>query len=66
MSIAAHPSRVSWLHRGLRRMPQGQGSHAALSPCWHTIHTFRGLTGSSTEGPSCRVRMAPRIHFGTP
>eukprot|EP00959_Pyramimonas_sp_CCMP1952_P087477 1830483-Pyramimonas_sp.AAC.1 len=27
-------------------------------PIGHTLHTFGGLVGSSTEGPSGRVRMA--------
>eukprot|EP00959_Pyramimonas_sp_CCMP1952_P256789 5364786-Pyramimonas_sp.AAC.1 len=36
------------------------------APFRHTPHTVRGPRGSSTEGPSGRVRMASPPHFGTP
>eukprot|EP00959_Pyramimonas_sp_CCMP1952_P214535 4489858-Pyramimonas_sp.AAC.1 len=32
-------------------------------PFWHTPHTFRGPTGSPTEGPNASVRMRPPHPF---
>ena len=48
---------VSWPHRELHRKPQWQGPHASPRQFRHTPHTVRGPIGSSTEGPSGRVRM---------
>eukprot|EP00959_Pyramimonas_sp_CCMP1952_P447191 9362998-Pyramimonas_sp.AAC.1 len=48
--------------REFHRRPLWQGS--SRGPFRHTPHTVRGPSGSSTEGPSDRVRMRPQVHFG--
>ena len=61
--ISAHPSHGSWPHRELHRRPQWQGPHAVPPSFRRTPHTVRGPIGSSTEGPSGRVRMQFQPHF---
>eukprot|EP00959_Pyramimonas_sp_CCMP1952_P124465 2602784-Pyramimonas_sp.AAC.1 len=55
--MLAHPSHGSWPHRELHRNHQRQGPHAGTATHF----------GSSTEGPSDRIRMrGPPPMFFTP
>ena len=65
-SISAHSSHVSWPHWELHRRPQWQRPHAVPPSFRHTLHTFRGPIGSSTEGPSGSARVQFHFHFSAP
>merc|ERR1711870_168799 len=71
--VLAHPSHISWPHGELHRRPQWQSSYVVRASFLRTPHTFPGPMGSSTEGPSGKVRMwyvlrfcAPLTHFLAP